>query len=151
MVRTATVLAAVLVAMAVLLAARPARALENCVSVCDNAYCTVTHDHCIESAPAPAYGAIAYGRQSGAWGTSYHWTSRAEAERVALRNCAPHGNDCETAVWFRDACGAVATGGARIAFWGIGDGIGAARASALGKCRTGGGDRCTIAVSACSR
>ena len=76
---------------------------------------------------------------------------RGRGQRVALRHCGPHGNDYKTAVWFHDACGAVATGGARTAFWRIGDGIGAARASALGKCRTGGGDRCAIAVSACSR
>ena len=151
MIRTCALLAAAIVTIAVLLAPRPARAFENCVSVCDNAYCTVTHQHCIESAPAPNFGAIAYGRKSGAWGTSYRWNSRAEAERVAVRNCAPHGNDCAVAVWFRDACGAVATGGGRTTFWGIGDGIGAARAAALGKCRTGGGGGCTIAVSACSR
>ena len=62
MVWTATILAAMIVAMTALLTVRTARALESCISVCDNAYCTVPHEHCIESASAPGYGAIAYGR-----------------------------------------------------------------------------------------
>ncbi|MDE2006782.1 MAG: DUF4189 domain-containing protein [Rhodospirillales bacterium] len=140
--------------LAAMLANAPARAGQVCTDTCDEynqGRCVLTRHTCTYTPPPPAYGAIAYGRSSGAWGTSYHWSSRAQAERVALRNCAPHGTDCEIMAWFRNECGAVATGTGDSAYWGIGDGIGAARGSALQKCERGGGGQCTIAVSECSR
>ena len=153
MIRVVMLTLAVLTGLSVLLFAHPARADQNCILVCDNGACTVEHEHCIETnmRPLAVYGAIAYGRESGAWGTSYHWRSRAEAERVALRNGAPHGNDCAVAVWFRNECGAVAAGRDGAPYWGIGDGVGLARASALAKCRNGGGSACAIVISQCSR
>jgi len=101
--------------------------------------------------PPPSYGAIAYGRSSRAFGFSYRWPSQAKAERVALQNCAEHGDDCEIMVWFEHNCGAVAAGSGTSAFWGLGDGDGRARAAALGKCREEEGEACKIKVSACSR
>jgi hypothetical protein len=59
---------------------------------------------------AERYGAIAYSPQSGAYGYSYDYNSRADAENVAINNCRQHGTGCEIAIWFRNACGAVATG-----------------------------------------
>jgi len=152
MIRKATIVVAMIAGLAALLVARPARALENCISVCDDAYCTVQHKHCVEfGPPPPAYGAIAYGSSSGAWGKSYHWGSQAEAERVAMQNCAQHGNDCAVMVWFEHKCGAVASGEGTAAFWALGDSENQARADAQNKCVQGGGKDCQVQVSQCSR
>jgi len=103
------------------------------------------------SVPSVSYGAIAYGRSSGAWGYSYRWGSRAKAERVALQNCAQHGNDCEVMVWFDRKCGAVASGESETAFWGLGDSEGEARRDALRKCADDGRKSCEVQVSRCSK
>jgi serine/threonine-protein kinase len=69
-------------------------------------------------APAPSppsaqggnFGAIAYSPSTGANGWAYDYTSRGEAESIALTNCRKYANDCVIPVWFRNACGALATG-----------------------------------------
>jgi len=98
-----------------------------------------------------SYGAIAYGRTSGAWGDSYHWGSQAKAESVAMKNCAQHGDDCEIMVWFDRKCGAVVSGEGSSAFWGLGNRAGQARAEAQSQCVNGGGKNCEVQVSRCSR
>lgn len=119
----------------------------------DCPYCTGARDRCVQecSKTAYSYGAIAYGPTSGAWGTSYQWQSRAQAERQAMARCSERGKDCEVAVWFEHNCGAVATGGVGTVFWGLGDGVGQARANARDKCVQGGGKDCQVQVSICSR
>lgn len=102
-------------------------------------------------APAPSYGAIAYGHTSKAWGASYHWASQEKAESVAVQNCAQHGNDCEAVVWFKRQCGAVASGEGTAAFWGLGDSDEQARADAQSKCVNGGGQACEVRASQCSK
>jgi len=63
------------------------------------------------SQPAPAaadnYGAIAYSQDSGAEGYANDYDSRGGAEARALREC---GGGCEVVLWFKNACGALATG-----------------------------------------
>jgi serine/threonine-protein kinase len=59
-------------------------------------------------AHAANFGAIAYSSSTGSYGWSYDYRSRAEAERVATRNCG--AADCTPALWFVDACGAIAVG-----------------------------------------
>ncbi len=103
------------------------------------------------SAPAHSYGAIAYGRKSGAWGYSFHWDNRAKAQSVAMKNCAQQAQDCEVTVWFDRKCGAVAADAGPTAFWGIGDGAGQARAAALNECMKAGSKGCKVQVSQCSR
>jgi hypothetical protein len=103
------------------------------------------------SAPAPSFGAIAYGRTSRAWGHSFHWGSQAKAESVAMQNCAKRGDDCEVMVWFKRKCGAVASGEGTSAFWGLGNSDGQARAEAKNKCVSDSGKDCEVQVSACSR
>jgi len=56
------------------------------------------------------YGAIAYSPRSGAHGWASNHPSRKAAENVALSNCRKHAPDCKTQVWFKNACGALATG-----------------------------------------
>ncbi len=61
-------------------------------------------------APAQAdeYGAIAYSVDSGRHGWSYNYGSRAAAENRALNECGEAS--CKVVLWFRNACGALATG-----------------------------------------
>ena len=57
------------------------------------------------------YGAIAFSVVNGAHGYSYDYPSRRVAEQVALRACRQHGGiGCRVAIWFRNACGALAVG-----------------------------------------
>ena len=124
---------------------------ESC-SEYDQGTCVAHTTTCTTPAPPPpAYGAIAYGRTSMAWGYSDHWPSQSKAESVAKQNCAAHGSDCEIMVWYKNMCGAVASADGNGAYWGLGDGVGAARGAALSKCAKGGGKNCTIQVAECSR
>jgi Domain of unknown function (DUF4189) len=101
--------------------------VNSCIDQCfssfqppaDCPYCTGLRDQCVKqcSKVGPSYGAIAYGRTSGAWGSSDQWDSRVKAESTAMHNCQKHGDDCEVMVWFHDECGAVAAGDGETAFW----------------------------------
>ena len=67
------------------------------------------------TAPAFAqdyYGAIAYAPQRGAWGWSKDYTSQQDAEDRAMDECEQRseGTRCRIATWFRNGCGALATG-----------------------------------------
>ena len=107
--------------------------------------CTTT-----PSAPSDSYGAIAYSRTSGSWGYSYKWSSRAKAESVAMQTCAKYAKDCEVTVWYDRECGAVAADQGPTAFWGIGNTVSQARATALNECMKGGRKGCAVQVSQCS-
>ena len=99
-------------------------------------------------ASAQNYGAIAYSPRTGASGYSYDFGNRARAERAAMRQCRLRGRGCRIAVWFRDGCGAVASGPRG---WGSGWGANRqiARRQALRQCRRFSG-RCQIRVRACT-
>lgn len=138
------------------LAAGSTASAQECSTTCaryDQGQCVEYLHSCTTApaVPAPSYGAIAYGRTSGAWGYSYRWGSRATAERVATQNCAKHGDDCEVLVWFDRKCGAVVAGTDSAAYWGLGDSDSQARADARNKCIADGGNDCDVRVSACSR
>lgn len=64
----------------------------------------------LSDAAYAAYGAIAYSPSSGAYGYSYAYGSRGQAERAALKSCRANGSGCQNAIWFQNACGAVAKG-----------------------------------------
>ena len=132
---------------------RPARA--DCIDECASAwggYATENAQLCMRlQCNKPSYGAIAYGRTSGAYGYSYSWGSEAKAESVAMQNCAANGNDCEVMVWFEKKCGAVSAGDGGTAFWGLGGTDSAASADAQQKCASGGGQNCAVQVTQCSR
>ncbi len=53
--------------------------------------CTIEDTICDEpsTVPAPSFGAIAYGRKSGAYGYSYKLGNEAKAESVAMQNWTP--------------------------------------------------------------
>jgi Domain of unknown function (DUF4189) len=56
------------------------------------------------------YGAIAYSPGSRAHGWAYDYVSRQEAQVRAMDECRRHADDCVPALWFRNACGALALG-----------------------------------------
>jgi serine/threonine-protein kinase len=56
------------------------------------------------------FGAIAFSPKTRAHGWAYDYTSRTEAQDRAMSECRRHAPDCVSAVWFRNACGALAVG-----------------------------------------
>jgi hypothetical protein len=92
--------------------------------------------------------AIAYGKDSGAFGYAFNQESRLKADQVATSNCAQHGDDCKIVINFAHACGAVAAV--------IGGGIGTgstqdeAQDIAMSSFRIRAGDSCKVQVWTCS-
>lgn len=140
---------------ALLADAASAPAYQSCTTSCDRydqGECVHESQTCVETAPPkPNFGAIAYGAKSGAWGYSYNWDTRKQAEDNALANCKKNGSDCEVQVWYQRECGAVVLTDGNTVYWGTGDGTGAAGANALAACKEDGGKSCTIKVAECSR
>jgi len=96
-----------------------------------------------------AYGAIAYSPDSGDYGYSFSYSSRAGAERRAKRECGK--TDCTIAAWFRNSCGALATGDDGTWAGGRGDSESAARRDAQSDCVKEGGKNCEVVHAQCSR
>ncbi|MDE2007822.1 MAG: DUF4189 domain-containing protein [Rhodospirillales bacterium] len=153
-------LAPAAIGLSLALVAAPARAdnFESCQIQCDRAWgpngsqdqscmsqCQSNSGH----GASQSYGAIAYGPTSGRWGQSYHWGTKAGAERAALRSCA--SNDCRVLTWFNRECGALAGDPASGAL-GYDSGATArqAEASALRYCASSGGKACQLLVHTCS-
>ncbi len=61
-------------------------------------------------AHADSFGAISLSPETGATGWSHDYSSRWEAEEVAQSHCDRNADDCRTAIWFKNGCGAVARG-----------------------------------------
>jgi len=95
------------------------------------------------------YGALAYSGKTGDYGFSYGYTSRAEAERRAKRECGQ--SDCEIAAWYSRACGAIAVGDEGKWGGGSGDTEPQAREDAKNDCVKDGGKNCEILVAKCTR
>ncbi|HLJ19848.1 MAG TPA: DUF4189 domain-containing protein [Stellaceae bacterium] len=140
----------------------PARA--DCASNCDTFNNPLTNPNwqtdrtnCKERCPrepsrmTAAYGALAYGTDSTAWGFSYRQSSAAAAERDALEKCKPNGDDCKVVYRFSNTCAALAavedkgvfaTADARSK--------GGAEEAAMAACTRQNGDGCVLEVSTCS-
>jgi hypothetical protein len=86
----------------------------------------------VEGAAYDNYGAIAYSKNTGAWGTSYNFSTRSAAESHALRRCGR--GDCRIIVWFKNACGALAVGDNGAFGWGWAGSRATAEAIALTEC-----------------
>jgi hypothetical protein len=56
------------------------------------------------------YGAFAYSDTTMAHGWSKDHPSRDAAEKAAAVECAKFAKDCRPVLWFRNGCGALATG-----------------------------------------
>jgi hypothetical protein len=89
----------------------------------------------LSASPAAAddhYAAIAFSSSSGALGWSNDYSSRDDAEEEALRECGP---GCTVVIWFKNACGAIATSPDHGYGSGWADSRGEAEATAMRVCR----------------
>jgi hypothetical protein len=156
----------VITGLAVMFGSSAARA--DCASDCEAAYrsCRGNPDSCLSAqgvclnrctldggGGAQRHGAIAYSARTQRHGYSYGYESEKAASNVAMQNCRRQDNgatDCQIAVTFYNACGALARGdkGAHGADWG--NTGREASAKALEKCRKRGGDSCKIDRQVCS-
>jgi uncharacterized protein DUF4189 len=86
------------------------------------------------AASADNFGAIAFSQATGGYGYSYDHATRSQAESRAMAECRSRNRGCKVAIWFKNACGAVATGsnGWGSAWAGSRDG---AERAAIGYCR----------------
>jgi len=95
------------------------------------------------------YGAIAYDKNTGRWGYAYNYSSRGEAERVAVSRCGSSG--CVAYNWFRNACGALAKASDGSIGWSWGTSRHDAEARAIAQCeRSSNGLSCEIVCWACT-
>jgi Domain of unknown function (DUF4189) len=94
------------------------------------------------------FGAIAYSPSSGADGYSFDYPSQGEAEERALAECNSRGEGCQSVLWFRNACGALAVGPDG---WGTGwaEDQGTAEQNALDSCKEHS-NNCSVTRWACT-
>ena len=69
--------------------------------------CRIIRAVCTTKKESPQYGAIAYSSTRQAHGYSVDYPDQRSAQTRALKEC---GTDCKIALWFRDACAALAVG-----------------------------------------
>lgn len=110
------------------------------------------------SGPAVAeesYGAIAYSPEADNSAAAADKATRAEAEAAALKSCREatksNPDSCQSALWFKDACGALVRD-AKGSAWGTGWGDTQKIATnwASGVCQQFGGSYCKLVVAVCS-
>lgn len=95
-----------------------------------------------------SYGAIAYSPSTGSYGWAHDFGSQNAAENAALDSCYDRANDCQVAVWFRNACGALAVGpNGWGAAWAVKQRK--ARRDAVSQCSNYSAN-CSVAYSLCS-
>ena len=124
---------------------------DRCVKQChDNI------DQYEEEAPAPitgAYGAIAYDKNTGAWGMADASKSKGDAKKSALKYCAARGKDCDIVESFSNSCSAVAAGTGNRFGWAVDKDVRQAGLDAIKKCGelSGGHDhsRCFLQIYHC--
>jgi Domain of unknown function (DUF4189) len=143
----------------------PAPARADCMSSCSSSYTPNVFPNdwysrltsCQQSCalhPQPAstaYGALAYGKDSTAWGFSYGQSSAAVAAKVALDQCKPNGDDCRVVYNFSNTCAALAA----VEEKGVYAAAHAAsrrgaEQAAIAACTRDNGDGCVMEVSTCS-
>jgi hypothetical protein len=95
---------------------------------------------------ADNYGAIAFSQTTGNWGYTYDYGSRGSAEQGALNKC---GGGCSVVLWFKNACGALATGGGNGYGTGWAGTRGRAQGIAMSNCRARA-HGCGIVAWACT-
>ena len=95
------------------------------------------------------YGAIAYSQGSNAYGQSWNFQTRWEAEERAMSECSYRGYGCKVVMWFRNACGALALapGGGYGAAWGNSKYV--AQQKAMNACY-GDNQSCDLEISFCT-
>ena len=102
-----------------------------------------------------SFGAIAYSPAADNSAAATDKPNRDEAEQAALASCRKatksNPDSCQSAIWFKNACGALAKDKKSTA-WGTGWGDTQKIATnwAVGVCKQYGGTDCKLVVSACS-
>lgn len=105
---------------------------------------------------AQQIGAIAYSVKSDKWGRSWGYSTRGEAEAVALKNCkAQGGRNCTIALWLENSCGALARAKGTKSInqtgvsWGF-DNEAGAKSRAIAECSKRNSGDCWVVTSVCS-
>lgn len=99
---------------------------------------------------ANMFGAIAYSEVNGVASWAVNYSSRDIAEAVALRRCSESATGCYVALWFQNACGALARGDDNVAGWSWNVDVHVAERDALKFCSDRGA-HCSVIVSVCAR
>ena len=97
-------------------------------------------------ASAATFAAISYNKASGLYGYSKGYSSRDGAEERAAQECGP---GCETVIWTRDACAALATASSHAYGTGWDTDQESANQTAMNIC-SGYADDCSLVVEVCS-
>jgi serine/threonine-protein kinase len=99
-----------------------------------------------QAAAQDYFGAMAFSQETGAAGHSFDYRSRDDAEERALQEC---GRSCKVVLWFRNACGALATGARNGYGTGWASTRGRAEEAAISVCEENA-DNCRIKQWACT-
>jgi hypothetical protein len=97
-------------------------------------------------ASATTFAAISYNKNTGLYGFSKGYSTRAAAEERAAQECGAY---CETVIWARDACAALATASSHAYGTGWDTDQESANQTAMNVC-SGYADDCSIVAEVCS-
>lgn len=102
----------------------------------------------VSTSAASVFGAIAISKSTGHVGVAWNQQSRSAAEKAAIAACST--KDCVSALWFRNACGALAaaSNGTVGADWGAS--LAKAQSKALAACSSKGAKDCAVIDSQCT-
>ena len=119
-----------------------------------SSYCEEKRAECQAYCSRPdayqAWGAIAYSRSDKAYGSAWNQDTKADATKVAMKNCAQHGANCVLWVSFNKECAAIAVDGNHTG-WGTANARYYAKERALKECANNGGRNCYVLDSVCSQ
>jgi len=148
---------------ALLLLASPARA--DCVSDCQaSTYCGGSSWDCSRElsscyqgcnsqgseAKSYPFGAIAYGKESRAYGLSDRSVDENRARKSAMKFCSRHGKDCEIVKTFSNTCAAIAEDPKGVVGWATADVKKKAIEEAIEECNDDSDDEdCKLAIANC--
>lgn len=97
------------------------------------------------------YGAIAISQLRGVLGFAEDFSTRREAEEVAMEACSRDGvKGCFVVAWFRNTCGALATDSRRIYGFGHSRNAQVAQVNSIEECRKAGGTDCEVREIICT-
>lgn len=93
------------------------------------------------------FGAIAYSKSTGRFGSSWNQSNRFSAERSAMSSCGR--SDCRVLLWFQNGCGALAVNRNGGHAWNLGRSLYEAKLLTSNRCTSQYGG-CKLICSVCS-